>query len=65
MIRNQKMKGTFIWGPLPFKWMDVFQSWLDWFSIGVGAFIKNINVLPSVVFVYWCPFVTIFKFCNF
>ena len=63
MIRNQKIKGTFICGPLLFKWMDVFQSWLDCFSIGEWAFIQNINFLSSVVFVYWCPFVTIFKCC--
>ena len=51
-------------GPLLFKWMDVFQSWLDCFSIGELAFIQNINILSSVVIVYWCPFVTIFKCCN-
>ena len=34
MIRKQKIKGTFIGGPLLFKGMDVFQSWLDYFSIG-------------------------------
>ena len=64
MIRNQNIKGTFICGPLLFKWMDVFQSWLDCFSIGVQAFIQNINFLSSLVFVYWCPFVAIFKCCN-
>ena len=64
MIRNQTIKGPFICGPLLFKWMDVFQSWLDCFSIGVWAFIQNINFKSSVVFVYWCPFVTIFKWCN-
>ena len=46
-------KGTFICGPLPFKWMDVFQYWLDCFSSRVLAFIQNINFLSSVVFVYW------------
>ena len=30
MIRNQKTKGTFTCGPLFFKGMFVFQSWLDW-----------------------------------
>ena len=64
MIRSQKIKGTFICGTLLSKWMGVFQSWLDCFSIGVGPFIQNINFLSSVVFVYWCPFVTIFKCCN-
>ena len=64
MIRNQKIKGTFICGPLLSKWMGVFQSWLDCFSIGVLAFIQNINFLSSVVFAYWCPFVTIFKYSN-
>ena len=50
MIRKQKIKGTFIYGPLPFKGIGVFQSWLDCFSIGVSAFIQNKNFLPSVVF---------------
>ena len=49
MIRNQKIKGTFICGPLLFKWMGVFQSWLDSFSIGVWTFIRNRNFLTSVV----------------
>ena len=39
MIRNQKIKGTFICGPLFFKWMGIFQSWLDCSSIGVWVFI--------------------------
>ena len=64
MIRSQKIKGTFICGPLLFKWMGVSQSWLDCFSIRVWAFIPNINLLSSVVFAYWRPFVTIFKCCN-
>ena len=51
MIRNQKMKGAFIYGPLFFKWMGVFQSWLDSFSIGVWVFIQN-NFSSSVVFLY-------------
>ena len=51
MIRNQKIKGTFTCGPLIFKWIGVFQSWLDCFSIGVLAFIQNINFLSSVVFI--------------
>ena len=42
MIRNQIVKRTFICWMLFFKWMGVFQSWLDWFSIGVWAFIQNI-----------------------
>ena len=64
MIGNQKIKGTFICRPILFKWMDVFQSWLDCFSIGVWAFFQNINFLSSVFFVYWWPFVTIFKCWN-
>ena len=64
MIRNQKIKGTFICGPLFFEWMVVFQSPVDCFLIGVGPFIQNINFSSSVVFIYWCPFVTIFKCCN-
>ena len=35
MIKNQKIKGTLICGPLFFKWMGLFQSWLDFFSVGV------------------------------
>ena len=65
MIRSQKIKGTFICGPLLSKWMGVFQSWLDCFLIGVWTTIQNINFLSSVVFVYWCPFVTISKCRNF
>ena len=64
MIRNQKVKETFICGPLLLKWMSVFQSWLDCFSSGVSAFIQNKNFLSSVVFAYWCLFVTIYKCCN-
>ena len=64
MIRSQKIKGTFIFGPLFFKWMGVFQSSLDCFSIGVWTFIQNINFLSSAVFVYCCPFAAIFKCCN-
>ena len=57
--RNQKIKGTFICWPLFFKWMGVSQSWWDSFSIGIWAFIQNISFSSSVVFIYWCPFVTI------
>ena len=64
MIRNQKIKGNFICGPLFFKWTGVFQSWLDSFPIGVWAFIQNINFSSSVVSIYCSPFVTIFKCCN-
>ena len=64
MIRNQKIKGTFICGTLFFKWMGVFQSWLDSFSIGVWTFIRNRNFLTSVVLYTGAPFVTIFKCCN-
>ena len=35
LIRNQEIKGTLICGLLFFKWMGVFQSWLDCFSVGV------------------------------
>ena len=52
MIINQKIKGTFICGPLLSKWIGVFQLWLDCFSIGVRGFIRNINFLSSVVFIY-------------
>ena len=64
MIRNQKIKGTFRCGPLSFKMIGVFQSWLDYFSIAVWAFFQNMNFSSSVVFLYGCPFVTIFKCCN-
>ena len=56
-------RNFYVW-TVTFKWISVFQSWLDCFSIGVLAFIQNINFLSSVVFAYWCPFVTIFKCCN-
>ena len=46
------------------KWMVVFQSWLDCFSIGVRAFLQNINYLSPVVFIYWRPFVAIFEYSN-
>ena len=59
MIRNQKIKGTLTFGPLISKWMGVLQSWLYYFSNEVSAFVQNINFLSSVVFLYWCPFVTI------
>ena len=61
MIRNQKIKRTFICGPLVSKWMSVFQSC---FSIGVLAFTQNINFSSSAVFVYWCPFIISFRCCN-
>ena len=47
-----------------FKWLGVFQSWLDCFSIGVWVIIRNIHFSSSVVFIYGCSFVTIFKCCN-
>ena len=43
MIRIQKIKWTFIFGPLFFKRMGVFHSWVDYFSVGVWAFLQNIN----------------------
>ena len=33
--KKPKDEGISIYGPLFFKWMSVFQSWLDCFSIGV------------------------------
>ena len=33
MIRNQKIKGTFILGPLFSKWLGVFQYLLDCFQL--------------------------------
>ena len=64
MIRSLKIKETFICGPLLSKLMGVLYSWLDYFSIGVCAFIQNVNFLSSVAFVYWCPFVIIVKCYN-
>ena len=64
MIRDQKINGTFIFEPLLFKWMGVFQSSLDSFLIGVEEFTQNIQFLYSVLFVYCFPFVAIFKCCN-
>ena len=64
MIRNQQIKLDFICEPFFCKWMGVFQSWLDCFSIGVLTFIQNINFSSSVIFVYCCPFVLIFQCCN-
>ena len=61
IIRNQKIKGTFICGPLLFKWMGLFQSWLDCFSIGVWKCIQNINFF---IFSRWRPFFVIFKCSN-
>ena len=34
MIRNQEIKGTFVLEPIFSKWMGIFQSLLDCFSIG-------------------------------
>ena len=62
--KKPKDQRNFYMLTITFKWMDVFQSWLDCFSIGLWPFIQNINFLSSVVFVYWCPFVIIFKYCN-
>ena len=45
MIRILRMKEIFMYRPLFFEWMGVFQSSLDCFSIGVWAFIKNIDFL--------------------
>ena len=62
MIRNQRTKGTFICGPLFFKWLRVFQSCFDCFSIGVWALIQNINFL---IFSGLCMLVSIcYKFLN-
>ena len=59
--KNQKIKGTFICGPLFSKWMGVFQSWLDCFSIGVWAFIQKIHFF---FFFSLCILVSICQFLN-
>ena len=41
LIRNQKVQGTFVFGPLFSKWIGVFQSFLD--LIEGCAFIQNIH----------------------
>ena len=66
VIRNQKIKGTFICRAVLFKWKWVFKSWLDSFSTGVWAFTQKINFFISIVFVgvCWCSFVTVFKCSN-
>ena len=62
MITNQEIEETFILRPLFFKWVVVSKSLLECFLIG-EAFIQNTSS-SSVVFVFWCPFLTIFKFSN-
>ena len=42
IIRNKKIKVTFILGPLLSKWIGVFRPLLDCFSIGGLAFIQDI-----------------------
>ena len=64
MIRHQNIKGTFICGPLCIKLIRIIQSWVNCSSIRVLAFIQNINFSCSVIFAYWCPFVTIFNCSN-
>ena len=61
MSRTISNMYTFICGPLLFKWMGLFQSWLDCFSIGVWKFIQNINFF---IFSRWRPFFAIFKCSN-
>ena len=51
MIRNQKMKGTFILGPLFSKWMGVFQYLLDCFQSEAEHLFKIHTSPSSVVFV--------------
>ena len=66
MIRNQKIQGTFICGPLFFKWMGIFQSWLDCFQLEY----EHLFIIQNIKFFHlqksgcWCPFVTIFKCTN-
>ena len=63
--KKPKNQRNFYMWTITFKWMGAFQPWLDCFSIGVSAFIQNINFSSLVDLLYWCPFVTIFKCCNF
>ena len=63
MITNKEIEGTFILQPLFFKWMVVFTSLSECFSIGRSAFMRNTSS-SSVVFICWCPFLTIFEFSG-
>ena len=51
MIRNQKIKGTFIFGPSFSKWMVVFQYLLHCFQLEDLHFFKIYTSSSSVVFV--------------
>ena len=62
MIRNQEIEATFILGPLFFKFLVVFKS-LQRVSIAGQVLIQNTSS-SSIVFVYCCPFLTIFKFSS-
>ena len=50
----KRSKGTFICGPLLSKWMGLFHSWLDYFSIEVWAFIQNLNFFIFSILVSIC-----------
>ena len=54
MVRNKKIKRTFILGPLFSNWMEVFQPSLDCSSIGGWAFIQNIYFLMMIMMMMNC-----------
>ena len=50
MIRNQKIKGTFIPGTLFSKWLEIFQYLLGCFQLEDEHLFKIYTSLSSVVF---------------
>ena len=63
MITKQELEGTFTLRPLFVKWMVVFKSLLECFSIGGQTFIQNTSSSTAVL-VCWSPFLTIFEFSS-
>ena len=63
-LTNLGIEGTFILGPLFFKWIVVFKSLLKSFSIARIGIYSKYFLTSSLVFKCWCPFFTIFKFSS-
>ena len=63
MITNQRIEETFILQPLFFKWVVVFRSFLECFSIVGWTFMQNTSS-SSLVFICWCLFLTIFELSS-